>query len=398
MKRITIFTILITLCGTLMAQNTEAIRLVLNTIEANNTTLKAAGDRQQAQDLRASSGIFLANPEFEFGYLWGSASTPGNRIDASIKQSFDFPTVYVQKKKIALAERSMSANEYRAARRDILLAAERCCVELTYLGAMENELQARFRDAKQMATAYQKSFEQGSANALENNKAQMNLLSVQSQLQDITSQRASQLTMLQQLNGGIAIHFDERRFDRGNHLADGDGFEGWFAAAAIQSPALEYLAAQITVAERQVKLSRAEGLPRLALGYRTEAVMGGEQFQGVLASVSIPLWQNTNNVKAAKASLRAAQSTVTDQKMQFYEQLRTLYERAVALEKIDADFHRSYTALSNVDLLGKALAAGEISLLDYLVEIGLNYALIDKDLATERDLYLTRAELFSFAL
>ncbi|MEG0602771.1 MAG: transporter, partial [Mucinivorans sp.] len=91
-------------------------------------------------------------------------------------------------------------------------------------------------------------------------------------------------------------------------------------------------------------------------------------------------------------------SSAQDQKMIFYEQLRTLYERAAALEKIDRHFHNTYSKLTNVDLLKKALSTGEISLLDYLVELSLNYSLIDQDLITERDLHLALSELLSFEL
>lgn len=126
--------------------------------------------------------------------------------------------------------------------------------------------------------------------------------------------------------------------------------------------------------------------------------MPGEQFQGISASVSIPLWENKNNVKAARASLRAAESMAVDGKLQFYEQLRALYERTKALEKIERDFSRSYKELSSTELLGKALAAGEISIVEYFVEMSLTYSLVDQGLTTQRDLSLTRAELFSFAM
>ncbi|MEF9950586.1 MAG: TolC family protein, partial [Mucinivorans sp.] len=188
----------------MVAQDASSIEAVLAQVEANNYTLKAAADQQQAQSLTALSGISLQNPEVEFGYLWGSPSTPGNRFDFSVKQGLDFPSVYVQKKKIATLEESISKTEYRATRREILLSAHRCCIELIYLNALEDELTLRAKDAAQLAESYRKSLAQGNATALENNKAQKSLLAINGQLQDITSQRTSALNLLQQLNGGQA--------------------------------------------------------------------------------------------------------------------------------------------------------------------------------------------------
>ncbi|MEG0655624.1 MAG: TolC family protein [Mucinivorans sp.] len=382
----------------MVAQDASSIEAVLAQVEANNYTLKAAADQQQAQSLTALSGISLQNPEVEFGYLWGSPSTPGNRFDFSVKQGLDFPSVYVQKKKIATLEESISKTEYRATRREILLSAHRCCIELIYLNALEDELTLRAKDAAQLAESYRKSLAQGNATALENNKAQKSLLAINGQLQDITSQRTSALNLLQQLNGGQAIVFTDSTYQDNSSLSAMSSFDEWFESTAQKSPVLQYLAQQIAKSERQVKLSNAQGLPQFTFGYRSEAVIAGEQFQGFIAGMSIPMWGNKNNVKAAKASLRAARSSAQDQKMIFYEQLRTLYERAAALEKIDRHFHNTYSKLTNVDLLKKALSTGEISLLDYLVELSLNYSLIDQDLITERDLHLALSELLSFEL
>ena len=49
-------------------------------------------------------------------------------------------------------------------------------------------------------------------------------------------------------------------------------------------------------------------------------------------------------------------------------------------------------------MLRKALDAGEISLLDYIVELGLYYTTVDEALAAERDYELALTELQSVML
>lgn len=369
---------------------------VMRSVEQNNTTLRAALQTKEAESLKAMSGIFMDNPEFEFSYLWSSEV---GRIDVSLTQNLDFPSVYVQKRKIGKIGQEQAAISYRAARRDVLLRTKNLCVELVYLGAMERELTLRHKEALALADGYTRQLTVGEASLLQSNKAQMNLLSIETDLSNLKSQRTAALSELTNLNAGTAIDFTQESFESLSTLAKVGSFDEWFDQVARESPSMQYLASQITMQERQVKLSSAEGLPKLAVGYKSEAPMiAGEQFQGVVVGVSIPLWQNTNAVKAAKASLRATQSVAVDQKLQFYLNLRKLYDRTISLEKISEQFKSSYAHLSNTELLKKALAAGEISLLEYLSEMSLNYSLIDQSLATERDLNLTRSELFSFEL
>lgn len=94
-----IITILLTfVLYTAFSQSYES---VLRSIEQNNTTLKALRAQADAQKLESRKDIHLDNPEVEFGYLWGSPTETGKRLDLNVSQSFDFPTTYYYKKKIA---------------------------------------------------------------------------------------------------------------------------------------------------------------------------------------------------------------------------------------------------------------------------------------------------------
>jgi hypothetical protein len=67
--------------------------------------------------------------------------------------------------------------------------------------------------------------------------------------------------------------------------------------------------------------------------------------------------------------------------------------------KTTADKYRSSLAnVNNSMLLKKALDAGEISLLDYMVEMGLYYDNANQTLAAERDYQLALAELSAVEL
>ncbi|MCK5730588.1 MAG: hypothetical protein KAH68_05910, partial [Draconibacterium sp.] len=119
----------------------------------------------------------------------------------------------------------------------------------------------------------------------------------------------------------------------------------------------------------------------------------GEQFQGVSVGLSIPLWENKNRVKYSEAQTIALQSIVADNKLQFYNRLKTLHTKAVSLQKNNIDYRLSLQNFDNSELLEMALDKGEISLIDYILELSIYYESVYKLLEQERDLNRTVAEL-----
>jgi len=110
------------------------------------------------------------------------------------------------------------------------------------------------------------------------------------------------------------------------------------------------------------------------------------------------LWENKNRVKQANAAVIAAQSRETDSKQQFYNQLQIQYNRAVGLKNIAEAYRQSLTTANSTVLLKKALDSGEISLLDYMVELGLYYNMVNRTLEAERDYQKALAELSAVEL
>ncbi|MDR3180692.1 MAG: TolC family protein, partial [Prevotellaceae bacterium] len=173
-----------------------------------------------------------------------------------------------------------------------------------------------------------------------------------------------------------------------------NSFDAWFEAAIPKSPVLEAVNEEVALRKRQVGLAQASNWPALSAGYMSERVTG-ETFQGVTLGLSIPLWGNKNRTKQAKAAVRAAESKQADMHLQLYAHLQSLYDRAAGLQDIAATTRQSLLTLNNTGLLQKALDAGEISLLDYLVEVELYYGTVTRALEAERDFEKAVAELLS---
>ncbi|KAA6306161.1 hypothetical protein EZS27_042184, partial [termite gut metagenome] len=120
--------LMVSLNGVLFAPND--IETILASIDKNNITLKALREEAEAQKLANKTGIFLANPEAEFNYLWGSPNVIGNRTDVSIRQTFDIPTITGMKSRISNKQNRLVELRYKADRINILLQAKQCCMDL----------------------------------------------------------------------------------------------------------------------------------------------------------------------------------------------------------------------------------------------------------------------------
>lgn len=369
------------------AQNT--INSVLTEVEKNNSTLSACRKSIDAQKIENKTGIMPHNPEIEFNYLWGKPSAIGNRTDFSIRQSFDFPTVYSYKNQISDSRNEQAELEYKKQRTDILHQTRLLCIQLTYYNALRAELIARRAAALKIADAYKAKFNAGDVGILDYNKAQIHLLTVSKELENTQIEQAAAMSELTALNGGNTVSFPDSTFTMQTIPAD---FDTWYSTVEASNPVLQWLKQEITVSEKQVKLSTAKSLPKFSAGYMRENVVG-EQFQGVSVGISIPLWENKNTVKYAKAQSIAIQSKEVDAKQQFYSKVKSDYAKAIALQQSVADYSSKLSEYSNVELLGKAFNKGEISLTEYMYELSLYYENKVFVLENEMNLSIAFAEL-----
>ena len=392
MKKIIISILFAITVFPIMAQN--ELETVLKEIETNSTSLAALRQQMEADKSSNRTGIYLPNPEVEFNYLWGSPSSIGNRTDISATQSFDFPTAYVHRSKISKLENANVDVMYKSERINLLLQAKQICIELAYYNALAKECAVRVTHAERIAETYRIRFDKGDVNILENNKAQLNLTTVGNEMNRIEIERTSLLSELRALNGGVEIAFTATAIEN-EPLPD--NFDDWYAVAETKNPVLQYVRGKIEITQQQVGLNKALGLPKFTAGYMSEKVVG-ERFQGVTVGVSVPLWENKNMVKQAKAQVRATEITLEDTEIQFYNRLQNLFIKTSGLRENALKYRNALSLYGNENLLNKALDSGEISILNYLLEIEYYYDAMDKVLEAERDCNLSIAELSAVEL
>ncbi|MBA7555176.1 hypothetical protein ES705_47829 [subsurface metagenome] len=79
--------------------------------------------------------------------------------------------------------------------------------------------------------------------------------------------------------------------------------------------------------------------------------------------------------------------------MQLYNQLKALHTKALGLQKNVNDYRLNLLLFDNSELLIKALDKGEITLIDYILELSIYYESVNKLLELEKELNKTLAQL-----
>lgn len=372
----------------------KSIESILQEIESNNTTLIALQKEIEAQKLGNKTGIYLPNPEVEFGYLWGNPVEIGNENSFAISQSMDFPTSYGYRKNISNLENQNLDLFYNSERINILLEAKKVLINLAYFNALSVDYEDRVRIAEEISVSYQKMFEKGEIGALEKNQVYMDLINCINEKEKIDIERNSLQNQLIALNGGKEILYEVTKIP---HYPLPLNFDEWYTETASLSPALKYLNQQIEISKQQVKLNRALALPKLTAGYADERILG-EKLQGITIGITIPLWENKNSIKQSKADVVSYKLSLEDNKLKYFNRLQNLYEKSVSLYKNATKYRQALDSYNSQSLLIKALEAGEITLLNYLYQLEAYYDSSNNLLEFERDYALAVAELTAVTL
>jgi outer membrane protein TolC len=232
----------------------------------------------------------------------------------------------------------------------------------------------------------------GETSIIIHNRAQANLLNSQKELEQIQIKINESKMQLYTLNGGIEIEYSNRVFNNTEIPAD---FEKWYAMAVENNPSIQWINQELNISEKQRSLQLAKSLPNFSAGYMTETTPG-EKFQGVSFAVSIPLWQNNNTIKYAKLKKKAVESLESDAKLQFYNQMKILFQKITWFNESIIDFKEKMSDNKQIELLEKALSKGEISLSDYYYELMIFYDNKVKLLEMEKELNISIAQLKIF--
>ena len=375
------------------AQNNMAD--ILSCIEANNPQLKAGAQMVLSQKAEVSSQNSLADPTFELEHLWGAQNAGDRKYDITVLQSFDFPSLYVQRNRVGNLKRSLYDGQQTLLRQQVLLQAKELCLRIVYLNRCIELSDKRLAAAGELARLYRGKLESGDAAILDVNKIEIEQLNVTTANTRLRNELSTCLAQLRALNGGESLDVELSALTYPEAVLPAS-FDELKTQALQADPELQLLRQESLIADKSVALNRSGWLPKFELGYR-HAYELGERFNGFAVGVSIPLFANRKKVKMAKAQALAGTFTVNNREQQALAELQSAYDEAVTLKQN----HARYDLLArqnNLGLLQKALAAGKISMVEYLVDATQLYEAFDNRLSLEYEYQLRLARLYKFEL
>lgn len=369
---------------------------VLSQIEKNNTALQALRKRTEADQYGYKAERALEAPEVGFDYLWSSPADVGTRKDISVTQSIDVAALAGARGKLADSRTELSAIQYNIERQKVLLEAKQLYIRIVYCNAVNAELSSRIARSEQIEAAYRDMQARGETDMIEVNKAHLAYLSQKNALSRNMVERESLLSELQGLNGGEPVEVNASVISTDEVLpAD---FGAWYAEASQQIPELAYMKKNVDVNAAEARTAKMANYPSLTAGYMAELVKGSN-FRGLTLGLSIPIWSVRSKVRQANASCEAAKLEERDAVTKTYNSFKALYDRAKGLQEISTELSSSLAVSTEAMALTEhKLKAGDISLIDNIMELSLYYSLADEVLATSCDYALALAELYAWNL
>jgi len=383
---------LLVLSINIKAQTT--IDSVLSTIEKNNKTILTNVQYWEAKKLEYQTGLTPYNPKVDYDYLNGSPVGAGNQTDFAVAQSFDFPTAYSKKKQLSNEQIEQADFQIIATRQNVLLEAKLICIELVYRNKFQAEITKRKQSTEKWLNAFKIKLDKGEGNVLDVNKAKLQLIEINATFQENLSTIHQLNQKLTELNGGIVLGFTDTIYSPLPSIPTFDSLE---AEIEANDPVRKYLEQEKVIGQKELALSKAMSLPKFETGYHYQAILG-QRFNGIHFGLTIPLWENKNKVKAQQANLAFNDFNLQDHLNEHYYDIKQKYEKQSNLKITLTEYKTLFASINNVELLGKSLSLGQISTIEYFMEMTYYYDALNNYLKTEKEYNKIVAELYKYQL
>lgn len=406
---LTLMTCVTPLLTTWAQGSSEAIHAILQQIENNNKELQANNLQVASQIIENRSSNNLTNPQISYAHLWDSKNSRETVGEMVVSQGFDFPSLYITRGKLNRIKAQALDAEARTLRQQILLQAQELCLDIIMLHQQQLLLKERLTNAEELSALYKRRLETGDANILETNKINLELLNVRTEARANQTAIHGKMQELMTLNGNHPLN-------PGRALLEGQvpqpaalglveypsvalplDFKALSEELIQNDPSVQAALNQSQAAHKQVSVSKQGWLPSLELGYRRNTE-SGHPLNGVVVGVSVPIFENVGKVKAAKAQALRTDFQKENTSLQVRNNLWKLYEEAYSLQCSIKEYKDAFGQQQDLALLKKALEGGEISMIEYFVEVAVIYQSHNNMLQLENQYQKAMAQIYQSKL
>jgi cobalt-zinc-cadmium resistance protein CzcA len=288
----------------------DAVQMALD----SNLAVKSASFSVAAS--RALKGAALDLPKTAIDGQYGQFNSYTNDNSFAVSQSFSFPTVYVNKYKLANANVKSSEWQYKVSQLEIANQVKQVYWHTVFLASRKKMLEYQDSLYSGFQNAADLRAKSGETNRLEMITARSQSLEIRNQLYQIIADigifRRKLMLLLNVSWLPVPTDVNLQRID---FSVTTDTLN------TKQNPSIGYVQQQVEVAKFEKRLESSQMLPDLNVGYFSQTIIGTQdvngvprtfgndfRFSGIQAGVSIPLWFTpfTSRSRAAKINEKIA--------------------------------------------------------------------------------------------
>lgn len=345
--------------------NALTIDSILDSISNNNIELKAKIAETKSNIAEIKSGNNLGDTEFEFEYQKGN-NINGNKYGFSVSQGFDWPGMYIARSNANKSKINAFEYEFLSRKLEVLSNAKQLCISIINANRKIQIQKDVYNNIKLLSDEYEKGFKHGEISILDINKLKIELLNVKQALDKSVTERNILIEELIAINGGKAISDIENMVSYPEQELK--AFDIYENEITIYDPELNYNREMKNTSAKEISMAKMGWFPKFSVGYKFANELG-DKFNGISIGMALPLFSNLNKVSMAKASLMSTEYTNHEVMVDKTTLIKTNYARAVYLKSQIYSYSSILSDSSNKLMLKKALDGGQITLLNYLLEL-----------------------------
>ncbi len=353
----------------------EAVQMALD----SNLAIKSAG--LSTDKYRTLKGASFDLPKTTFEGQYGQINSFSTDNSFSISQSFEFPSVYINKKRLARADIRGSELMFEISRLEVATQVKRVYWQYVYLKAKEKLLVYQDTLFSKLLRGAQLRAKTGETNKLEMITARSQSMEVRNQLFEIRSDQgiySQKLAVL--LNTSKVLLPADTVLARKDHSFVSDSI------SLVNNPSIDYVMHQAKISGIEKKLERSKALPDFSIGYFSQTMVGSQEingtnrnfgtayrFNGVQAGIAVPIWYPSFSARSkaaginetvAKTNAEYFQKSLSGNFRSLLEEYRKYYATVEYYEKQAVP--EAELIISQASL---AYRAGALDYMDYVITL-----------------------------
>lgn len=367
---VVLYMLFLSLQGIAQTQDTTiTLKEAVNIGLKNNLEVLAAEKDVAATKGSAITGLGIEDPKISGEWAEipkGSGVSNYNERNIKISQSIDFPTNYIHRKKRGDLDIERSKVLFKEKKLELRTEIEKVYYQLVASREQVNLVRQNIRLAEDFLDAAQKRYDAGKAPVLEVKRAQVVLANIENKLSMAQSNFEKHQASL---NALLAFPDEKNAFpaDSLSYRLLNLSLSDLLQQALQTHPQILINNLTTKIADKNVSLARGSYLPKITGGY-TSQNLGGEQFSGIEAGITIPLWAPVNQrgqVKESKGNLAAAKYRAQNEILVRKAKVKGAYSKVVAARE-QVSKYLSNLLQQSEDLYKLTLRSYEKGKVDYL--------------------------------